>query len=505
MRRLFSVDPDRHQRMSLTFDWLLLDYSKNRITDQTLQLLFQLAREANLNQSIGSLFDPFSRQIPTEKENKQSVERMFELTEKLHTGQYLGFSQKPITDIVNIGIASSGLGPRSVCEALRPYHQPKDISIHFIADGDGFHLQEVLGSLDPETTLFIVSSRAFSHSSPETMTHAETAKRWLLETGQKTTLLAKQFIALTAAPKAATSFGIPSENIFQLPAALEQRHTDWLATGLPLLLSIGINHFKDFLDGVTAMDEHFRDQPFEKNMPVILAMIGIWYNNFFATESHAILPYDYNLRNLPRYVEQIDMQSNGKSLDRSGNLVGYATGPIIWGGNGLNNQHGFYQMLHRGQKMVPADFIVSMRTHSIYQKQHNLMFANAIAQTEALMRGRTLNETINDLVNQVDSPTDQNEAQIPHCIFGGNNPSNTLLLKRLTPKSLGILLTLYEHKTYTQSAIWNLGGNDQSGIELGNTLSNNILRDIFMPSDTQRHDASTNALINHYRNTVYPR
>lgn len=516
MRRLFSIDSNRHKRMSLEFDWILLDYSKNRITDKTLTLLFELAREANLEQSISDLFDSSKRRaLPSSTFGTSTkdrsvtdrlVQRMFALTNKLHSGQCLGFTQKPITDVVNIGITSSGLGAQSVCQALRPYHQPKNIETHFVTGVDGFHLEDVLTALNPETTLIIVSSRTFGQSNPETLIHAETAKRWLFDSGQPEQLLNDHLLAVTANQQGAIEFGISEENVFQLESLIDQRQTSWLSMGLPILLSIGERHFQDFMEGVDAMDEHYRNEPLEQNMPVILALIGIWYTNFFASESHAILPYDHNLRHLPRYIEQIDMQSNGKSLDRFGNVINYATAPIVWSGNGLNTQHAFYQMLHRGQKMVPADFIVSMRTHSVYQKQHNLMFANAVAQTEALMRGRTLNETMSNLDRNGSRSGRQDETLIPHRIYDGNNPSNMLLLQRLTPKSLGILLTLYEYKTVTQGAIWNLSSHDQAGsIELGKTLSSNVLRDIFMPAHTQRHDASTNALINHYRNMVYPR
>lgn len=505
MRRLFSVDLGRHQRMSLEFDWLLLDYSKNRITDKTLQLLFQLAREAQLDESIGTLFESCMQRTPDNLQKDTFMQRMFQVTGQLHSGSWLGYSQKPITDIVNIGIANSGLGPQSACEALRPYHQPESIDLHFITMSDGFHLEEVLTTLYPETTLFIVSSRTFGQNNPETIAHAEIAKRWLTDAAQNTIALEKHFIAVTANAALADNFGIPTENIFQLDSSTSPRHTSWLLMGLPILLSIGQRHFLDFLEGVDAMDKHFQEAHFEKNMPVILALIGIWYNNFFGAESHAILPYDHNLRNLPRYIEQFDMQSNGQSLDRFGSTVNYATGPITWSGNGLNSQHAFYQMLHRGQKMVPADFIVSMRTHSVYQQQHNLMFANAVAQAEALMLGQTLNEALTGLQQQADVARETAKDLIPHHIYGGNNPSNMLLMQRLTPKSLGTLLTLYEHKTYTQGAIWNLSAQAQTGVELGKTFSSAILRDIFMPGKTQRHDASTNALINHYRNTVYPR
>ncbi|MGB1310376.1 MAG: glucose-6-phosphate isomerase [Leucothrix sp.] len=505
MRRLFSVDRNRYQRMSLEFDWLLLDYSKNRVTDKTLQLLFSLAREANLERSISNTSEAITQRIPNDPSTIFACEqgqRIRQLTEQLHSGTWLGHSHKPITDIVNIGIAHSRLGSQSVCEALRPYHQCKQVGMHFIADCDGLHLQDVLENLNPETTVFIVSSQGFDQSNPSTLTQAETAKRWLLNANPNSSALMTHFLAVTANTAAAKRFGIQSSNIFQLKTIANQRQTAWISIGLPILLSIGAKHFQAFLAGVSAMDAHFQTERFEQNMPVIMALIGIWYNNFFKTESHAILPYDYNLRNLPRCIEQIDMQNNGKSIDRLGNLVNFATSPIIWSSNGSTDQHAFYQMLHRGQKIVPADFIVSMRTHSVYQKQHHLMFANAIAQTEALMQGRTRNETLNDLTLS-DASNDENI--ISQRTYDGNNPSNMLLLQRLTPKSLGILLTLYEHKTFAQGAIWNLSDYEQTGLELSKTFSSHVLQDIFMPANTQRHDASTNALINHYRKAIYPR
>ena len=501
MRRLFSVDPSRYKRMSLEFDWLLLDYSKNRITDKTLQLLFQLAQEADLEQSINNLFSS----PPRGKTNKVCMQRRFKLAEAIHTGQYLGYSGKQITDIVNIGMTSSGLGPQNVCQALRPYHQPEAINLHFITAVDGYHLEEVLSSLNTETTLFIISSDAFNDTHSATMTHARAAKQWLLANTNANDAISKHFIGVTATTKPALDFGIPNEHIFEHSDNLEHTHTAWGSLGLPILLSIGKRHFLDFLEGIEAMDEHFRTEPFEKNMPVIMALIGIWYNNFFESDAHAVLPYDHNLRHVAQLIEQTDMQCNGKSLDRNGDPVNFATSPILWTGKSLNGHHAFYQMLHRAQKMVPADFIVSMRTHSRYQKQHDLMFANAIAQTEALMRGRTYTETLNDLTQKSASPTINSNESIHHRVYDGNNPSNMLLLQRLTPKSLGILLTAYEHKTYVQGSIWNLNAYDQTGLGLGNTLSNTVLSDIFMPSNTKSHDASTNALINHYRTMVYPR
>ena len=524
MRRLFSIDPQRHQKMSLKFDWLLLDYSKNRITDETLSLLFQLAREANLEHAIKSMFQGHKINqtenrpaLHTALRNRsdepvmvdgqdvmpqvnQILSQMREFTERFHDGLYCGYSSEIMTDIVNIGIGGSSLGPQSICKALTPYHQSSKLKMHFVSNIDGAQIQQTLSNLDPATTLFIISSKSFQTA--ETLAHAKVAKRWLLEAANGENIQ-NHLIAVTGNSEAAESLGVKPENIFQLWDWVDSRYATWSAVGLPIMLSIGTRHFMDFLQGAHDMDQHFYHANFEENMPIILALIGIWYNNFFGAEALAILPYDHYLSDLPRHIEQIDMQSNGRSVDNLGRAIEYATGPIIWGGNGLHNKHAFYQRLHRGKKIIPTDVIVSMRTHSIYQEQHDRLFANAIAQTEVLMRGRNLNETLSDLDQESTHEKAQDQA-IPHRVFDGNNPSNMLLLERLTPKSLGILLALYEHKTFTQGILWNINSFDQWGVKLSNTLSHRILQELHMPNCTAQHDSSTNTLIKHYRTMVYP-
>ena len=524
MRRLFSIDPQRHEKMSLKFDWLLLDYSKNCITDKTLSLLFQLAREAKLDHAIQSMFQG---QTSNQTENHpalhtalrncsnspvlvdgsdvmpeidQLLKRMTAFTEQLHRGDYLGYNGQTFTDIVNIGIGGSSMGPQSMCKALTPYHQIPALKMHFVTNIDGAQIQETLSQLDPATTLFIISSKSFKNA--ETLANASVAKHWLLEAA-KSADIQNHLLAVTDNELSAESFGIRKDNIFQLWDWLDYRYAAWSAVGLPVMLSIGTRHFMDFLQGAHEMDQHFFQSDFEKNMPVIMALIGIWYNNFMGAETHAILPYDHNLAELPRHIEQLDMQSTGRSVDNLGRAIEYSTGPIIWGGNGLHNQHAFYQLLHRGKKIIPADFIVSMRTHSIHQEQHDRLFANAVAQTEVLMRGRNLNETLN-VVGKESTDSKSSEQSIPHRVFDGNNPSNMLLLERLTPKSLGILLALYEHKTFTQGILWNINPFDQWGVKLSNTLSHKILQELHMPKCTNQHDTSTNTLIKHYRKMVYP-
>ena len=520
MRRLFSIDPQRHQKMSLKFDWLLLDYSKNRITDKTLSLLFQLARESKLDHAIKSMFlgqkiSPAKNSLAlhTALRNRSNVPVLFDgqdvmpqinhllsrmrgYTEHFHDGLCRGYNNEMITDIVNIGIGGSSLGPQSICQALTPYHQSTQLKMHFVSNIDGAQIQQTLSTLNPATTLFIISSKSFKTA--ETLAHAKVAKQWLLEAahGQN---IQNQLVAVTGNGEAAISFEVQPDNIFELWDWVDSRYSAWSAVGLPIMLSIGTRHFMDFLQGAHDMDQHFQNANFEENMPVILALIGIWYNNFFGAETHAILPYDHDLSALPRHIEQVDMHSNGRSVDNLGRAIEYATGPIIWGGNALHNQHAFYQLLHRGKKIIPTDFIVSMRTHSIYQEQHDRLFANAIAQTEVLMRGRTLNETL--------SGNDQEKAHehtIPHRVFDGNNPSNMLLMERLTPKSLGVLLALYEHKTFAQGILWNINSFDQWGVKLSNTLSQRILQEIHTPNCTTHHDVSTDSLIRHYRRMVYP-
>ena len=517
MRRLFSVDPHRFSTLSLQFGDLLLDYSKNRITEQTIFLLCELAKESKLAEWRERMFSG-DKINNTEKRAvlhtalrnlsgdpifvdgkdimpgiKAVLKQMEVFSEKVREGQWTGYSNKRITDVVNIGIGGSDLGPKMVYESLKPYHH-KDLNVHFVSNVDGAHIEEVLERLNPETTLFIISSKTFT--TQETLSNAHVARNWLLSKAKDETAIRKHFVAVSTNKKAVTAFGIDVENIFEFWDWVGGRYSLWSAIGLSIVIAIGAKNFDKLLQGAHEMDNHFKEAPFEKNMPVLLAMIGVWYNNFFKAESHGIFPYDDYLRSLPMYLEQADMESNGKSVDRFGKRVNYATGPIIWGMSGINGQHAFYQSLHQGTKMVPADFIVSILTHSVHQEQHNILFSNALAQTQALMRGRNVDETYAD--KEGITITDG----IEHMVFEGNNPSNTILIKQLTPKSLGMLLALYEHKIFVQGIIWNLNSFDQWGVELGKQLAKHILDDIHRPFTTSSHDASTNALINFYRETM---
>jgi len=517
LRRLFSVDPHRFNTFSLSVGDLLLDYSKNRITQQTLSLLCELAEESKLDEWRKKMFsgekinNTENRAVlhtalrnmsdePVFVDGKDImpdiravIKKMAAFSEKVRTGEWKGYSGKRITDVINIGIGGSDLGPKMVYEALNPYHHKK-LNVHFVSNIDGAHIEEVLEKLNPETTLFIISSKTFT--TQETLSNAHVARNWLLEKAQDESAISKHFVAVSTNKEAVTKFGIDAENMFEFWDWVGGRYSLWSAIGLSIMIAIGSEGFNELLQGAHEMDKHFQEAPCEKNMPVILALLGIWYNNFFEAESHGIFPYDDYLRSLPMYLEQADMESNGKSVDRYGKRVDYATGPIIWGMSGINGQHAFYQALHQGTKMVPADFIVSILTHSIHQEQHNILFANALAQTEALMRGRNVDETYADKEGTIVNDS------IEHMVFEGNNPSNTILIKQLTPKTLGMLLALYEHKIFVQGIIWNLNSFDQWGVELGKQLAKYILDDIHRPFPATSHDASTNALINFYRDTV---
>ena len=522
MRRLFSVSPKRYKQFSLKVDDVLLDYSKNRITGETMRLLCQLAREANLEAWREKMFTGekinntenravlhtalrnrsgkpvFVDGVDIMPESNAVIEKMGEFAEKVRSGEWLGYSGKEITDVVNIGIGGSDLGPQMVTQALRPYRHER-LTMHFISNVDGAHIEEHLKKLDPETTLFIISSKSFA--TQETITNARTARKWFLQKASVSRAVAKHFVAVSTNAEAVTRFGIDRENMFVFWDWVGGRYSLWSAIGLSIVVAIGMDRFLEMLDGAHLMDNHFRNTPFEENMPVILALLGVWYNNFFCAESHAILPYDHYLRTLPQYLEQADMESNGKGVDRNGKPVDYATGPIIWGATGINGQHAFYQLLHQGTKMIPADFIVSMLTHSKYQHQHDLVLSNALAQTEALMRGRNLDETYKDILAS-GLNADDVKHRVNHMVFEGNHPSNTILIKKLTPKTLGMLLALYEHKIFVQGIIWNLNSFDQWGVELGKQLAMHILNDIAQPYETRSHDTSTNKLVNYYKQVV---
>ena len=515
MRDLFAADPARFERFSLQVGELLLDYSKNRITDETMALLVRLAGEADVagwrermfngekinhteNRAVlhVALRNRSNRPVMVDGKDVMPnvnavIERMGAFAEKVRSGEWRGYTGERITDVVNIGIGGSDLGPQMVYQALKPYRHPR-LRVHFISNVDGAHVKETLEALNPETTLFIVSSKTFT--TQETMTNAHYAREWFLAQSQAEKHIARHFVAVSTNRDTVKAFGIDPANMFEFWDWVGGRYSLWSAIGLSIVMAVGAERFVELLEGAHQMDEHFREAPLEKNMPVVLALLGVWYNNFFGAESQAILPYDHYLRSLPAYLEQADMESNGKSVDREGKAVDYATGQIIWGATGINGQHAFYQLLHQGTKMIPADFIVSVTPHTELQEHHDILIANFLAQTEALMRGRTREET-----------QAQTGQFVSHKVFEGNHPSNALLLQQLTPHALGMLIALYEHKIFVQGVIWNLNSYDQWGVELGKQLASRILPELHADAPVAGHDASTNALINYYRRMSHPR
>lgn len=510
MRDLFAADPQRFERFSLRVGGVLLDYSKNRITEETMALLVRLAEEADVagwrermfagekinhteNRAVlhVALRNRSNAPVIVDGEDVMPkvnavIERMGAFAEKVRSGEWRGCTGERITDVVNIGIGGSDLGPQMVCQALQPYRHPR-LKVHFISNIDGAHVKETLESLNPETTLFIVSSKTFT--TQETMTNAHAAREWFLAQAQAGKHVAKHFVAVSTNREAVIAFGIDPANMFEFWEWVGGRYSLWSAIGLSIVLAVGAERFVELLEGAHEMDKHFRTAPLDRNLPVILALLGVWYNNFFGAESHVILPYDHYLRSLPAYLQQADMESNGKSVDRDGNPVDYATGQIIWGATGINGQHAFYQLLHQGTRLIPADFIVSLAPHvPDMQEHHDILIANFLAQTEALMRGRTLEET-----------RVQTGQASPYKVFDGNHPSNAIVLDTLTPHTLGMLIALYEHKVFVQGVIWNLDSYDQWGVELGKQLASRILPELHAATPVTGHDASTNALIDYYR------
>jgi glucose-6-phosphate isomerase len=519
MRDLFAEDAERFDRFSIETGDLLLDYSKNRITTETIRLLTRLAEAAGLSEMRLAMFrgDRINNTeqravLHTALRNRsgspvlvdgkdvmpgvnREIARMGGFAGRVRSGEWRGFTGKRITDVVNIGIGGSDLGPKMVCEALQPFMQP-DLGLHFLSNVDGIATEEILGGLDPETTLFIVASKTFT--TQETMTNASTAREWFLSRCGDESLIAKHFVAVSTNSEAVGAFGIDTDNMFVFWDWVGGRFSLWSAIGLPIMIAIGEQRFSELLDGAHAMDCHFMAAPFEQNMPVVLALLGIWYQNYFGAESHAVLPYDHYLRSLPAYLQQLDMESNGKSIDRDGQPVGTTTSPVLWGATGINGQHAFYQLLHQGSRLVPADFIATAETHSGLRHHHDIMMSNFFSQTEALMRGRTLAETCETIEEQ---GQDLEEAghRVNHMVFEGNRPTNTLLLRKMTPRNLGMLIALYEHKIFVQGVIWNLNSFDQWGVELGKQLARSILREFDEKVSPVTHDASTNNLISHYR------
>ena len=518
MRDLFEQDPGRFERFSLKLEDLLLDYSKNRITPDTMNLLLDLARETGVEamrermfsgEHINSTEDRAVLHVALRNRSKRPIEvdgedvmgkvrkvladmRAFSVS--VRSGIWKGFTGKRITDVVNIGIGGSDLGPVMVCEALKPYHQ-EDFHVHFVSNVDGTHMAETLKTLEPETTLFLVASKTFT--TQETMMNAYTAREWLVDTlGEEA--IAKHFAALSTNTDAVEVFGIDTANMFEFWDWVGGRYSLWSAIGLSIALAIGMDRFEELLAGAHAMDEHFRTAPLESNMPVILALIGVWNANFLGADSYAVLPYDQYLHRLAAYLQQADMESNGKSVTRDGETVDYDTGPVLFGEPGTNGQHSFYQLLHQGTQLVPCDFIAPAVSHNPLGKHHPILLSNFFAQPEALMRGKNAAEVREELEAQGLSP-EAIKNLLPHKIFRGNKPSNSILVREVDPYTLGMLVALYEHKIFVQGAIWNINSYDQWGVELGKQLARKVLQELETEGDVASHDSSTNGLINAYK------
>jgi glucose-6-phosphate isomerase len=519
MRDLFAKDPQRFEAFSLRFEDILVDYSKNRITKQTLELLFALAREVGLEEAVESMFtgeqinETEDRAVlHTALRNRENLpvfvdgvdvmprvnavlDKMQRFCERLEGGAWRGFSGKRIADVVNIGIGGSDLGPVMVTECLRPYAR-KGIRVHFVSNVDGSHVVETLKRVDPETVLFMIASKTFT--TQETMTNAYTARSWFLERAGDAAHIPRHFVALSTNTEKVEAFGIDRENMFEFWDWVGGRYSLWSAIGLSIAAYIGFSNFIELLEGAHAMDRHFRHSPFERNIPVILALVGIWYNNFFGAQTEAVLPYDQYMHRFPAYFQQGDMESNGKSVDRSGRPVNYQTGPIVWGEPGTNGQHAFFQLLHQGTKLVPADFLAPAISHNPVGEHHPILISNFLAQTEALMRGKTREEAMAELREAGRSDTEI-EKLWPHKVFEGNRPTNSILFRELSPRVLGSLIAMYEHKIFVQGVIWNIFSFDQWGVELGKQLAGRILPELKTEEPAISHDASTNGLINAYR------
>ncbi|HEY8967349.1 MAG TPA: glucose-6-phosphate isomerase [Candidatus Methylacidiphilales bacterium] len=522
LRDLFAEDPKRFEKFSRSFEEILVDFSKNRITEETLSLLFALAKQADVAGWTKKMFSGEKINVTEDRavlhialrnrsqtpilvdgkdvtpEVEAVLAHMGEFSEAVRSGAWKGHTGKTITDVVNIGIGGSDLGPVMVTEALKPYSK-RDLNVHFVSNVDGTHIAETLRKLNPETALFIVASKTFT--TQETLTNAHTAKDWLLASpaiGGNAAAVAKHFVALSTNEKEVTKFGIDAKNMFGFWDWVGGRYSLWSAIGLPISLSIGHANFLELLAGAHAVDKHFATAPLEENIPAILALVGIWYNNFFGAETHAILPYDQYMHRFAAYFQQGDMESDGKSVDRAGHRVDYSTGPILWGEPGTNGQHAFYQLIHQGTKLIPCDFIAPVETHNPVGQHHPILLSNFFAQTEALMKGKTEAEVKKELEKEGLSGA-KLDALVPHKVFLGNRPTNSILLQKITPRSLGSLIALYEHKIFVQGIVWNINSYDQWGVELGKQLAKAILPELAAAGDVTSHDSSTNGLINHYK------
>lgn len=518
IKELFTEDADRFAKFSILFDEILFDFSKNRINDTTMALLVQLARECKLDEAIKAMYsgekinqteDRPVLHIALRNQGNEPIlvdgkdvmpevnavlAKMEKFSNAIISGEWKGHTGKAITDIVNIGIGGSDLGPVMVTEALKAYKTR--LNLHFVSNVDGTHLAETLKAVNPETTLFLVASKTFT--TQETMTNANSAREWFLNSGAKEEDIAKHFAALSTNAKDVAAFGIDTENMFEFWDWVGGRYSLWSAIGLSISLGIGFANFKQLLAGAHATDTHFKNTPFEQNIPVILGLLGVWYINFFNAETQAILPYDQYLHRFAAYFQQGDMESNGKHVDRSGNSVDYETGPVIWGEPGTNGQHAFYQLIHQGTRLIPCDFIAPAQSLNPIGNHHPILLSNFFAQTEALMNGKTEEEVIAEL-----KKAGKSEAEIaalaPFKVFDGNRPTNSILLKKVTPYSLGSLIAMYEHKIFVQGIIWNIFSFDQWGVELGKQLAQKIQPELTDNQPVTTHDSSTNGLINQYK------
>ncbi len=518
LKGLFDSDNERFNKFSAQFEDILLDYSKNRITDQTIALLLQLAKECRLNDAIKAMYSgdiinaTEGRQVLHIALRNQSntpiyvdgkdvmpdvnsvLQHMKEFSDAVVSGAWKGYTGKAITDVVNIGIGGSDLGPVMVTEGLKAYKN--HLNLHFVSNVDGTHIAETLKGLNAETTLFLIASKTFT--TQETMANAHSAREWFIKSGGKDGDVAKHFAALSTNADGVSKFGIDTKNMFEFWDWVGGRYSLWSAIGLSISLSIGHENFVELLQGAHAMDNHFRDAEPDQNLPTILALLGIWYNNFFEAETQAILPYDQYMHRFAAYFQQGDMESNGKSVDRNGKPVDYSTGPIIWGEPGTNGQHAFYQLIHQGTKLIPCDFIAPAQSHNPLGEHHTMLLSNFFAQTEALMNGKSREEVIAEL-KAAGKSVAEIETLAPFKEFGGNRPTNSILVKKITPRSLGALIAMYEHKIFVQGIIWNVYSFDQWGVELGKQLAGKILPELKNNDEVTSHDSSTNGLINQYK------
>ncbi len=519
MRDLFAQDAQRFERFSLQLGDILFDYSKNRITARTVALLIDLAHQASLSAKIKAMFS--GQKINTTEnravlhvalrnrsnrpiivdgqdvmpEVNRVLAHMRRFSEAIRSGEWRGYTGLPITDVVNIGIGGSDLGPKMVTEALKPYGSPS-LRVHFVSNVDSTDLVETLKALNPATTLFLVASKTFT--TQETMANAHSARDWFLAAAKEPAAIAKHFAALSTNAAAVGAFGIDTANMFEFWDWVGGRYSLWSAIGLSIALYLGMDNFEALLSGAHQVDEHFRTAPFEQNIPVLMGLLGIWYNNFFDAQSHAILPYDQYLVHFAAYFQQGDMESNGKGVTHAGEPVNYTTGPIIWGQPGTNGQHAFYQLIHQGTKLIPCDFLAAAQSHNPLGEHHPILISNYLAQTEALMKGKTPAEARAELIAaEVSGP--ELETLTAAKTFVGNRPTNSFFYPKLTPEVLGALIALYEHKIFTQGAIWDINPFDQMGVELGKQLAKAILPELKGAEAVSTHDSSTNGLINYFK------